>query len=546
MNPSPVAELPRFVAQPRALHAWILTVVSGLVLGLAQPKVDWGWLAWVAYGPLIYAVRAQPAKRAGQMAYTAAFIAFAIALYWIEVVVRVFGQVPVWLSWIPLLLLCAYCALWPALAVWWARKVEEKLPRLRLVWTLPLLLPAAEWLRGNLFTGFPWAHPAYSQYRYLPLIQIADVLGIEGILFILVLSGSGWVALVDTVCAAAGTQTVDGSRTSAVPVRRKADWLPTLAALASVVIMLAYGYLRLDQVRSEMAHSQTVRVALLQGNIPQDQKWDRAFRTATLDTYAKLTQQAVEAGADIVFWPETAAPFLYEPGADQESARLEGIVRASGAYAIIGAPAAEIRGDRYRSLNRAYLLGPDGTYISHYDKVHLVPFSEYVPLPALFGWVEKLVPVVGNFALGQRRDVLAIPGARFGVLICYESIFPHEVRDFVRNGAGFLSVITNDAWFLRTSATFQHISMAVMRAVENRVPVVQAGNTGVTAAIGPDGTILQALPIFQPGVLTTTVGLGSTPTFYTRYGDVFAYVTLICFVLTGFLVWRADRRSHST
>jgi apolipoprotein N-acyltransferase len=505
---------------------WVLAVATGLLLGAAQPKIDWNILAWFAWIPLILAVRGQSPRRVFLLAYAAHAVAFTILLYWIEVVVRVYGNVPIFFAFIPMAMLVAYCAVWMSLAFWWARKVELRYPRLNMLWTLPVFLTAGEWLRGQVFTGFPWGHGAYSQYRNLEVIQITEVVGVDGVLFLLVAASVGAVALADRLRTGRG-----GAQ--------------ALVAVALIAVTLVYGNLRLATVRSELAESKrTVRVGLLQGNIEQAQKWDADFREKTLDIYERLTDVAVAQGAQLVIWPETAAPFYYAHGQRGPSQRLENLARRTATYTLFGAPASEeIDGHRYYR-NRAYLLNPAGDLLGHYDKSHLVPFSEYVPLPWLFGWIQKLIPVVGSFAAGENRHVLAVPGARFGVLICYESIFPDEVRRFVQNGADFLTIITNDAWFLRTSAAYQHIGMAVLRAVENRVPVLQAGNTGVTAVIGPDGAMRPALPIFEEDTLVETLTLIRKNTFFTGYGEAFAYATLLFSAITIVLLMPRRRREE--
>lgn len=504
--------------RPLSWKPWAAAAATGLLLGLAQPKVDAWPLAWVAWVPLIFAVRGRAPRDVFKLAFAAHYVAFVVILYWIEVVVRVFGGVPFVVTWIPLALLAAYVAAWPALAFWGARKLEERRPAAGMLWTLPVFVTASEWVRGKLFTGFPWGHPAYSQYKFTSLIQIADVVGIDGVLFLLVSASVGLVALADFA-------------------RTRRGLRPPLAALALMAAAMAYGHWRLSDVRRQLAgEGATIKIGLAQGNIDQSLKWNRSFRDNTLAIYDKLTRSAAAQGAELVFWPETAAPFYFEPKYDEEdSAKVVKLAQETGTYIFFGAPAAGYRAGKARSFNRGYLLDRQGGEIASYDKSHLVPFSEYIPLPMVFGWIENLVPVVGNFAMGEKRRALAVPGLKFGPLICYESIFPAEVREFVADGAQMLTIITNDAWFLRTSATYQHISMAAVRAVETRVPVVQAGNTGVTAVLRPDGTIQRDLPVFETAVLIDDVKLVKINSFFVRYGEVFAYATLL--VTAALLVW---------
>jgi apolipoprotein N-acyltransferase len=514
-------------------YRFLAAIVSGLFLGLSQPKADLWPFAWFAWVPLILVVRGQSPKRVFQLAYAAHLTAFAVSLYWIEVVVRVFGSVPFFLSWIPLALLIGYLAAYGGVAFWGARKLEVLRPGFSMLWALPVFLTASEWLRGNLFTGFPWAHPAYSQYEQLRFIQASDVVGIDGLLFALASASVGIVAAVDIVRAR--------KVANAVAVKQSVGIL----VVATVIVTAAFGYgsWRLQDVRKQMAAADdSVKVALVQGNVDQSQKWDRRFRETTLAKYETHSLAAAEEGANLVIWPETAAPFYFEPQFEDESSlRLVSLSKKMQTYLFFGAPAADYLEGKLRSFNRAYLLNREGTEIASYDKAHLVPFSEYIPLPWMFGWIDKLVPVVGNFATGGKRRALAIPGARFGPLICYESIFPEEVREFVDDGAQMLTIITNDAWFLRTSATYQHISMAALRAAENHVPVLQAGNTGVTAFIAADGSLQASLPIFEEGYLLRDVNLVTINSFYASHGEVFAYLILVVTGLLAVWGWRAGR-----
>jgi apolipoprotein N-acyltransferase len=191
--------------------------------------------------------------------------------------------------------------------------------------------------------------------------------------------------------------------------------------------------------------------------------------------------------------------------------------------------------------NSAFLVGPDATVRGRYDKIHLVPFGEYMPLRGMLFFLDKLVYGIGDFRRGEDYTVMAIPQGRFGVLICFEVIFPDLVRHFVDRGAQFLVNLTNDAWFGNSPASYQHLSMVVFRAIENRVPVVRAANTGISAVIDPTGRVLQQTDLFVRTRIQAriTPAVGRVP-FYTRFGDVFAYA---CLLLTAqALVWEVIQR----
>jgi apolipoprotein N-acyltransferase len=285
-------------------------------------------------------------------------------------------------------------------------------------------------------------------------------------------------------------------------------------------------------------------VAVVQGNIEQDRKWEREYQDATLSRYEALTRKAVAAGAELVVWPETAAPFYFQEAGPQRRRLLE-IGRRNGAFLLFGSPAYAGSGAAARLYNRAYLISPAGTVVGHYDKIRLAPFGEYVPFGRLLFFVDKLVEGIGDFAAGTEYKVLGIPQGRFGVLICYEDIFPDLTRRFVLGGADFLVNITNDAWFGRTSAPYQHLVMAAFRAVENRVPLVRATNTGVSAFIAIDGKIEKRTELFRPAVRVADLAWPAVgPTFYTRRGDVFARLSgLVAAIVLGY-GWLRGRRGH--
>jgi apolipoprotein N-acyltransferase len=305
-------------------------------------------------------------------------------------------------------------------------------------------------------------------------------------------------------------------------------------------------------MRTPPADGDAVRIGLLQGNVPQDVKWDEEFRTHTIEIYQQLARRSAATPLDLLVLPETAMPFFFQRGgAWAEEAR--DIARLNATPVLFGAPAYRLKeglpapapgtrltADDIESLNRAYLLGPDGAELAHYDKMHLVPFGEWSPFPFL----EKVVAGVGNFHPGHSHTTFdAGHGIRFAVLICYEAIFPAEARAAVLAGARLLVSITNDAWFGHLGAPWQHLEMAQVRAVESRVWLARAANTGVTTFVDPWGRRLSETGLFEETTLTGEVRLGPVlQSVYLRYGDVFARATGLV-VLGVLLVRRFPVRS---
>jgi apolipoprotein N-acyltransferase len=237
-------------------------------------------------------------------------------------------------------------------------------------------------------------------------------------------------------------------------------------------------------------------------------------------------------------WPETAVPFFLrrEP---ELGARVRALAAATGVPMLVGSPDLGADGLLY---NSAFLIGTDGRLMGRYDKRHLVPFGEYVPLQRVFFFLDKLVTGIGDFGRGGSATVFVGDSGRFSVMICYEVIFPAEVRGFTRAGAQFLVNITNDAWFGRSGAPYQHLAMAAIRAVENGSYLIRAANTGVTAIIAPTGEILGQTPIFTEATLTGTIRLRQRHTPYVRYGDVVAWGCLVFLVGYTLVLVGARRR----
>jgi apolipoprotein N-acyltransferase len=261
-------------------------------------------------------------------------------------------------------------------------------------------------------------------------------------------------------------------------------------------------------------------VTVVQGNIEQDRKWDPSFQVLTAVKYKNLSLEAAARGADLIIWPETATPFYFLQEELLSSLVIEGIKQAK-TYFIIGAPSFhDSQPDPYKQLfNSAYLMTPEGKPAGKYDKVHLVPYGEYVPFQRWMPFLGKLVAQVGDFQSGRRGDTLKWQQRKVGMLICYEVIFPELARAMVRNGADLLVNITNDAWFGRTSAAYQHFSMAVLRAVENRRTLARAANTGISGFIDPTGRILETTPLFETTTATARVPLLTLSSWYTQWGD---------------------------
>lgn len=506
------------------MMAVLLAALSGGLLILAFPTPDLGWLAFVALVPLLLAIRGRTPIRAFYLGTGAGLLFYLVSVSWVTNSMTAYGGVPFALSALALLVLAAYLALYLGLfamgAAWMARKP----------WPLNLLGPSALWigleyLRTYALTGFPWILLGYTQYRNSALLPIASVAGVYGLSFIVVLIN---IALAQLAGGAPNRLHTIGL-TGAVALMLV--WSPRLLSPASTTLSAGPSM-------SE-GSEQRLSVAVVQGNIDQAVKWDQAMQAATIEQYRRLSLEAAKEAPTLIVWPETAVPFFfrYEPAL---MGRVLDIATETGSYLLVGSPDAEPPAGAdtpTRYSNSAFLISPQRELLSKYDKIHMVPFGEYVPLKSVLFFVNKLAYGIGDFEGGQTYTVFDTPGGRFSATICYEIIFPDQVRRYVKDGAEFLVNMTNDAWFGRSAAPAQHLAMAVLRAVENRRYLIRAANTGISAIVDPNGRIVRTSDIFVPAVIVDQIRVERTQTFYTRYGDLFAWICVIFIVAVFIAAW---------
>jgi len=368
-----------------------------------------------------------------------------------------------------------------------------------------------EYLRAHLFTGFPWVLLGYSQSFNLPLIQFADITGAYGLSFLIILVNFGlYLAL------------------------RKAPRRFYILFFISVLIAasLIYG----ERAIRRFNPARTLKISVIQGNIPQKIKWDPKYRDFIMDQYQRITKSAIaEERPDLVIWPETSLPGYIE----EEGLRtaISGLARSEKIHLLIGA----LHGEGLNAFNSACLISDKGEVMERYDKIHLVPLGEFVPFEDRLSWIRSCVnKPMGDFIRGRNYTVFKFKtGAgsySFSCLICYEDIFPELSRRFVERGARFLVNVTNDAWFGKTSAPYQHLQGSIFRAVENHVPVLRAANTGVSCIIDPNGKVTAIVKkgedeICVDGYVTGVASMTFVKTFYTRFGDLFAWICIILVLL---------------
>jgi len=497
----------------------LLSLASGLLICLSFPKADMGFLIWIALVPLLHAIRDKDLPGAFRTGFAAGLVYNTGLVYWIVFVIVRYGQLPLYAGVSVMLLLVIYLSLYPALfcvgVVYFRRR------GMRAVLMAPLLWTSLEYLKAHLFSGFPWEDLAYSQHGYLSLIQIADVTGPYGITFLIVLLNCVFYDCMNGLFPPPGG-------------KRKLPLPEIVVGAALVLLVFGYGMYRIDTLTDAEAGLDPVNVLIVQGNIDQSVKWSPQFQTETMNIYRGLSADASRRGVSLIVWPETAAPFYFQ-NYDERSRGVINVAQKAGAWLLFGSPSYDREGKNISFHNSAYLLSPDGLVSGRYDKVHLVPFGEYVPMRRILFFVDKLVVGAGDFKPGDEIAPLPMGDKKIGTLICYEAIFPEISREYRLKGAGLLVNITNDAWYGNTSAPYQHLTIAIFRAIENRTYMIRAANTGISAIVNTAGEIVSRTGLFERKVLSGTVKFTHHRTFYSRYGNIFACFC-IGFLLIGSLV----------
>jgi len=497
-----------------------LALLSGLLMSAAFPKIGADWIAWLALVPLFIALRDTStmgeALRIGLFAGLAHYISL---VYWLAYTMNTYGNLPYSLS-VPILFLFAFYLsfFWAAFTVVIYRTCHHPLT---IMVSAPAAWVALELIRSMLFTGFPWGMAGHCLYRRQIFIQICDITGAYGLSGVIVLC-NGAILI--------GILWLSRRLWRGTPVSGRSALVAVMVSVGALAVCLGYGLWRGSEVAKEMADRPRVRIAVVQGNIEQSIKWNPAFQIQSIDKYLALSRTAGQGAPDLVVWPETATPFYFTVQARLTRKVIHGI-REIGTDFLFGSPSYIATGSDHAYLNSAYLVFSDGTVAGRYDKAHLVPFGEYVPLKKWLPFLGKIVAQVGDFRSGMPGKVLFWKPANLGVLICYEAIFPELSRAMTANGALILVNITNDAWYGRSSAPFQHFSMSVFRAVENRRSLVRAANTGISGFIDPLGRVFERTSLFEDAVITQSMPVFEEMTFYTRWGDVFAGGCLVVSLL---------------
>jgi len=503
-------------------------------------------LCWVATAPLLVAIlrarrvetlqlsdsgmRLVPTSpvQGFLLGYVSGIVWYAGTCYWVYDTMHQYGGLNVPPALGVLLLFCLYLALYNGVfGLLVALAADRRSPfHRRALIIAPFLWVALELARTRI-SGFPWDLLGTVQVDNVPLARIASFVGVYGISF--------EILLVNTAIAAAFI----------VPRHRRQALL--MAALAAIFVLQAGRWLPIAALPAD--HT----AYLVQENIHilDNSACTKDYFEGTLHDLESITLRPPDVAAgtltapSLVVWPESPAPFyssdpLFRMAASQ-AARETHAWLVTGTIGIQNGSANPVKATE--AFNSAVLVTPDGDWVSHYDKVHLVPFGEYVPFRKLFAFAGGLTKEVGDFSAGTSREPLNAGGVKLGVFICYESIFPDEVRQFARNGAQVFVNISNDGWYGDSGAYAQHLNQSRMRAIENNRWLLLDTNTGVTASVDPNGRIVARLQRKIRGTLIAPYALTDVTTFYTRHGDWFAYLCAI--ISAGILLMRIRFRRNT-
>jgi apolipoprotein N-acyltransferase len=518
----------------RQIHssAWLLVVLSAVLQVLIFPLPSIYIFSWFALTPLIVALlRARPAGeletadgvrlrpaapgQAFLLAYVCGILWYAGTCYWIYDTMRQYGGLSAPMAALALFLFCCYLGIYHGLfGLLLSLLVKGSRDFRRALATAPFLWVTVELARTRV-TGFPWNLLGIAQVDNVALCRIAEWTGVYGI--------SLEIALVNVAFAAVFL----------VPRQKRGAML--MAALAAAAVLQA------GKLMEAPAASADHAALLVQQNIPVSADWTPMYFQRTLNELAELSvRSAASPGAtkvNLVVWPESPAPFF------DHDARFRNVIsdvaRQSGAWivtGVIGTGLPRASGKTPLAFNSAVSVSPTGQWTARYDKVHLVPFGEYLPYPSLFSFAGGLTKEVGEFGRGTSRKPLDAGGEQLGVFICYESVFPDEVRQFAAQGAQVLVNISNDGWYGDSGAYAQHLNQTRMRAIENHRWLLSAADTGVTASIDPWGRVTARIPRKERTALIAPYAPTSVTTLYTRRGDWFAYACAI--ISLGALVAR--------
>lgn len=486
----------------------VCSLFSSILLVLSFPPFDISVLAWISFIPFFYAAKKIGFRPVFITSYILGLFFFGSLLYWLNYV-TIFGY----------LILVMYLGIYFGIFGLCSKFIIDRAENLAL-FLIPAVWVVLEFLRTKLFTGFGWCLLGYSQYKFLELVQISNVFGVWVVSFLIMMVN---VFLFLVLFAD----------------RKNAPKKFLIVALILVSVIL-YGVWNIKDIKSKECG--LLEVGFVQGNIPQEEKWFGGNEDEIVDKYLGLSNRLLKRSPipHLVIWPETALPDVVNNYEQTRILKIRNFAKDNGVWLLTGAITSEFSGKTKLYYNSAVLFNDEGNAVGRYDKMHLVPFGEYMPLnikrslPFLRFWSS----IIGDSKKGSQYTVLRVDDFKIGVLICFEDVFGYMAREFSNLGADFFVNITNDAWFGKSSAPMQHLQHSVFRAIENSKYLVRVANTGISCVIEPSGNVKNIISdsrgknIFVDGFGKCEIRKVPKNTLFSRFGDFFVW---ICFLFIGIL-----------
>ncbi|PIE75189.1 MAG: apolipoprotein N-acyltransferase [Deltaproteobacteria bacterium] len=470
------------------------------------------FLIWFSLIPLFHIISFSKKKfssglLSGAIIYTASVI-------WLAPTISKYGGIPYLLSFVPVILLGTYLGLFTAILSILFPDYPKK-PFLSL-FLVPCLWTGLDFCASFLFSGFPWVSPGYSQYKNTNLIQIASITGVYGLTYFIVMVNTGFFIIL--------------KRFAESKKLFKKDFAIMAVLGLSLSALLFYGHYNIENTKKIAAESSKTSLLLVQANILPDNKHGSDINNIVKKHFSLIEKNNEK--YDIAIWPETAVPYPVFLNKKIKNRIIDFAKKNNNQ--LIGILDVKNIKEKYILKNRAVLFEKNGNTEKFYDKIHLVPFGEYIPLKKYFPFLALFITPSGEFSSGLQNYLINMDKIKIAAKICFEIIFPNLVRKQVKNGANIIINLTNDAWFGKTAGPYQHLSISVFRAVENMRSIARCANTGISAHILPTGEIISMGELFKEETLTKNLPLIEKQSIYTNYGDYFAKICLIVLLITGF------------
>ncbi len=498
----------------------LISISSGTLTAFSFPKFNLSFFSWISLIPIILIISKKNPKQSFLLGLISGFSFYAVLLYWIPDVPIHYGNLSLAFSILIYILLILFLALFWAFFSLTYSKIHQSFPKF-VLFLAPFIWVSFEYILTHIFTGFPWGLIGYSQYKNIYLIQTASITGVYGISFILLLFQSSFIFSVN--------------------FKKKA---PFFSVLTLVLIIHLWGYAIIKPIHST---DNSLKASVIQGNVPSETNWNEESPQEIYDLFdqhLELSFQAYLQGCRLIVWPELSVPLcfschygIYEEFKD----KLFQFVQKTECTFLLGTYESTKTKKGIQYYNTALCLSPNLS-TSQYYKMHLVPFGEYTPYKKIFSFISKFTHAIGELTPGEKYSLHEFEGIKFGSPICYEIIFPNLVRRFVKIGGNFLVTITNDGWYGKSSAPYQHFSIAVFRAVENRRFLLRAATTGISGIVDPYGRILSQSKLDTKTFLLGNITPSQALTLYTKHGDVLPLASLTLSIL--FLILTILKRKN--